>query len=156
MKEQGAKKTPIRSLVSRDVITVEPTLSLERLTEILLDRGISGAPVVDAERRPIGIVSKTDLVRQVFEQHDLTEEPAARPGSLHARARRGVSIPLGREFHDMTPIAFTLREDATVAEAARLMSEHGVHRVPVVDAEGRVSGILSSMDVLRWNAGLIG
>ena len=52
----------------------------------------------------------------------------------------------------MTPVAFTLEETAPLAYAAALMATEGVHRLPVVALDGKVVGILSSMDVLRWMA----
>jgi CBS domain-containing protein len=50
----------------------------------------------------------------------------------------------------MTPVTFTLTEDASVSRAAALMAFERVHRVPVVDAGGKVVGIVSALDVLGW------
>ena len=50
----------------------------------------------------------------------------------------------------MTPVAFTLEETRPMADAIKLMMVERIHRIPVVDHAGRVAGILSTMDVLRW------
>ncbi|MBA3455662.1 MAG: CBS domain-containing protein, partial [Deltaproteobacteria bacterium] len=52
----------------------------------------------------------------------------------------------------MVPIAITLGEKASVAQAASLMALEGVHHLPIVDPTGKLVGILSTMDVVRWLA----
>lgn len=52
----------------------------------------------------------------------------------------------------MTPIAFTLHENGTLSQAAALMAYEGIHRLHVTDQDGRVVGVLSSLDVLEWFA----
>ncbi len=123
----AADLTPISAVMTADVVCVTPELSLDALIELLYERNFSGAPVVDADGRPIGVVSKTDLLR---------EPPPANAivGDV------------------MMPLAFTVSENAPLSQAAALMVEEGVHRLPVVSAEGRVVGLLSSFDVMRWIA----
>ena len=154
----GAGRTPVSALMTTQVLAVRPDVGLEALADLLLERGIGGAPVVDEAGRPVGVVSKTDLMRERLMAGD-TEEVVA-PG-WHPR-RGHFQVEVGRGFHAepppasvsdvMTPAALTLSEDAPVAEAAALMAFEGIHRVPVVAADGRVAGIVTSLDVLRWLA----
>jgi CBS domain-containing protein len=123
----AADLTPISAVMTADVVCVTPDLTLDALLAILLERNFSGAPVVDGEGRPIGVVSKTDLLRE---------------GQL----------PQTTVGDAMMPLVFTLAETAPLSQAAALMVEEGVHRLPVVSAEGRVVGLLSSFDVMRWIA----
>ena len=125
----GAALTPITDVMSADLVCVQPSLDRQALTALLVDRGIGGAPVVDSCGRPIGVVSKSDLVRA-----DLEGTPRPTVADL------------------MIPIAFTLPENASLSHAAALMSEEGVHRVPVVATDGSVIGIVTSLDVVRWLA----
>ena len=152
-----AESTPILEIMTRQVVQVAPDSSVDELTTILLERGISGAPVVDDKGRPLGIVSKTDLLRDHYSRGDSVEVPKM---ELH---RGGVEAPLDRGLHVqpepgptvrdvMTPLAFALPENASVARASALMAVEAVHRIVVVDEAGKVSGILSSLDVLRWLA----
>jgi len=152
-----AEATPVAEIMTRHVVTVPPEMSVEELTSILLERGISGAPVVDEKGRPLGIVSKTDLLRDHHNRGDSVEVSKV---ELH---RGGVEAPLDPGLHVepepgptvrsvMTPLAFALPENASVARASALMAVEVVHRVVVVDESGKVSGILSSLDVLRWLA----
>ncbi len=120
---------PVAAVMTHDVVCVGPDVSIVALTSLLVDRGISGVPVVDDNACPIGMISKTDLLRL----------PAAAPESATVADY-------------MTPITFTLREDAPLAQAAALMAWEGVHRIPVCSAEGDVVGILSTLDVVRWLA----
>jgi CBS domain-containing protein len=141
-----------------NVVCVREDVSIEALTALFLDRGISGAPVVDAAGFPIGVVSKTDIVRERYENGESIDAE-----SLPVRQRRGIDYTLGDSFHTepvargtvgeiMTPLAFTLYEHSPLSQAAALMAYEGVHRVPVVSTDGRVIGVLSSLDVMRWLA----
>jgi CBS domain-containing protein len=117
----------IGQAMTGDVVCVTRDVTLFQIQALLLERGISGVPVVDEDGFPIGIVSKTDLLRARFERRDAD----ATAGDL------------------MMPLAFTLAETQAIEEAAALMATEGVHRVPVVDQEGRVVGILTSLDIVR-------
>jgi len=124
---QRADSTPVSRIMSLNVQCVTEDVRLPALASCLLDGGYSGAPVVDREGKPIGVVSKTDLLRN------------------------GVT-PEGRVKDIMTSISFTLHEDQPVSKASALMAYEGIHRLPVVDTAGKVVGLLSSLDVLHWLA----
>jgi CBS domain-containing protein len=147
---------PVSAIMSSDVVCVQKDLSVEALITLFLERGFSGAPVVDENGHPIGLVSKTDLVRERHDDDGLEErEP------LCVREDGGVEYELGPGFHAaaiaratvadiMMPIVFSLPEHATVAKASSLMVFEGVHRIPVVSPDNQVVGILSSLDILGW------
>ena len=118
----------VADAMSRNVLCVREDLPLAECRRQLLERGITGAPVVDGSERPIGIISRSDLLARV-ELLDF-----------------GVVRDL------MSPLAFTLTEAASLTQAAALMAYEGVHRLPIVSPAGRVVGILSAMDVAAWLA----
>jgi CBS domain-containing protein len=120
-------RVAIADVMSRHVLCVTRDVSVEALTGMFLDRGISAVPVVDEAGHPIGIVSKTDLVRERWEARALVSDI-------------------------MMPLAFTLREDEPLSRAAAVMDFERVHHLPVVAADGRVVGILSSLDFVSWVA----
>ena len=126
-RRERADCTPVSRIMSLNVQCVTEEVTLPVLASCLLDGGYSGVPVVDAEGRPVGVVSKTDVLRH------------------------GVTLD-GRVKDIMTSISFTLEEDQSVSKAAALMAYEGIHRLPVVDANGKVVGLLSSLDVLHWLA----
>jgi CBS domain-containing protein len=117
-------------------IVVSPSTSLRDLALILRERHISGVPVVNDNDRAIGVVSQTDLVAHI-----------TYGGTLEDTVE-----------NIMTALALSLPEDTSVARAAAVMATEGVHRLPVLNSEGKVVGLLSSMDVVRWvakNQGLL-
>ncbi|MCK6544522.1 CBS domain-containing protein [Myxococcota bacterium] len=156
--EKLADQIPVSEVMTSDVVCVHPDLAIEVLIETMLDRGFSGAPVVDKEGRPVGIVSKTDLLRELHERGDTHEVDPAR---LRTKSGRQFAVRTGYHVSElsratvgdvMMPVAFTLSESAPISQAAALMSFEGVHRVPVVSMAGTVVGIVSSLDILRWLA----
>ena len=121
---------PVSEIMSREVACVKADLSVDELEEILIDKGISGTPVVDQLGKPIGIVSKTDL--------------------LH---RKGTSSLDGLKVKDvMMRTAYCIAENEPIARAAGLMAYEGVHRLPVVGTDGTVIGVVSPLDIMRWLA----
>lgn len=127
----GTGATPAEAIMARDVTCVSPDLPVGALAHLLEDTGFSGVPVVDDDDVLIGMVSQSDLL----------------DGS--SRAARTV-----RDL--MMPIAFSMNEHAPVGAIAAMMAYEGVHRVPVVDDEGRVVGLVSALDVARWVAMVTG
>jgi CBS domain-containing protein len=122
----AVSRTPLSAVMARRTVCVQPELTTDGLVAVLLEHNLSGVPVVDADGCPIGVVSKSDLVR-----HGSTPSTV---GEI------------------MTPLAFTLPERAPLGHAAALMVVEGVHRVPIVSDDGQVVGILSALDFARWVA----
>lgn len=147
--------TPISAIMTGDVVCVRPELSVESLSSLLLARGFSGAPVVDEEGRPLGVVSKTDLVRDAGDGETQESVWITRNGRPHQleRGHHLEPIPRATVAEVMTPLTFALPENASISQAAALMVFEDIHRVPVVAADGKVVGIVSSLDVLAWLAG---
>lgn len=119
---------PIGGIMTRDVTCVRAEMPVSALRTLLVERGFGGVPVVDAEGKPIGVVTKTDLLR------------AEAQGEEETRAVRSI----------MTDLAIAVHEGMSIAQASALMAYEGVHRIPVVDDDHRVVGILSALDVLHW------
>ncbi len=148
---RAAAEETVREIMTQPVATITANDTLEAVRNLLIASGVSGLPVVDPEGRPIGMLSKTDLVRaQEYgpEVEELVEErdASARLG-YEARLARLGKAAVGEV---MTQKSVTLPVTATLAQAARIMAEKRIHRVIVVDVHGKVSGIVTSMDLLRW------
>ncbi len=139
----------VRDVMTTAVITVTPDTPVEDIARRLLEHHISGVPVVAEDGRLVGIVSEGDLVRR------LGEEGWARSWWLQllttpeAQARSYVRTH-GRRARDVMSVDLvTARPEMSVAEAARLLEAHRVKRLPVVDAQGRLVGVVSRADLLR-------
>lgn len=146
--EAIAARVGLAQIMTRDVVCVRDDVSAESLAALLIDLGITGAPVVDRDGRPVGVVSRSDLVQLELaeEGREAIDDPTLERGFHVEPPSRGVV----RDF--MMPMAFTLPENASVAHAAALMAYENVHRIPVVATDGAVVGIISALDILRWVA----
>ncbi|MCB9556453.1 MAG: CBS domain-containing protein [Deltaproteobacteria bacterium] len=139
----------VADVMSPSAYCVTPDVSIETVRGLMIDHGISGVPVVDFDGKPIGMVSKTDLVAM---EHDDAGLEVHANEELRQIGERGMHADQfsATAAEVMTPVAFTVDTDTSLSQAAALMAYQAVHRVPVVDNEGRVVGILSALDILRW------
>ena len=141
---------PIGSMMTRSVVRVCEHFSVATLEELLLERNLSGVPVVDDDQKLVGFAAMTDIVRYLHDRENT--------GEASADAGAG----LGWGFHEepepttvahlMAPIAFELRESCPVAKAVSLMAMQHVHRIPVVSDDGELVGIVTSGDIVRYLA----
>ncbi|MEV3858159.1 CBS domain-containing protein [Streptomyces sp. NPDC050095] len=143
------KHTRTRDVMTVDVVTAKYATPFKEVARLLAEHRISGLPVIDEDEKVLGVVSETDLMyRQA--------EPAV-PGTRPSRLRR-----LSRSRRDntrraaartagalMSTPAITVPARAMVAEAARTMAGHKVERLPVVEENGRLVGIVTRHDILQ-------
>jgi CBS domain-containing protein len=126
-------------------VTVSPETTLKEVAERMLEHRVSGVPVVDADGRVVGVVSEADFV---------TGETGGAGGEgMIARARAIVSpaaVAISRTAGEaMSSPAVTIRPDETVMHAASLIAGRGVKRLPVVDDDDRLVGIIARADIVR-------
>jgi CBS domain-containing protein len=136
----------VRAVMTQDVATVEETTPYKTVADLLAERRISAVPVLDGDGRVAGVVSEADLLFKVEYEGD-SAEGSFLDRQLHRGARAKAAGTLARDV--MTSPAVTVPPDAAVAEAARTMDRRKVKRLPVVDADGRLVGIVSRRDLLR-------
>ena len=154
------KTQTLRDLMNPHIVTVSDEMTTDDLARYLLEREISGAFVVDDQGRLVGVVSMTDVGRNLAEPSD-DMWPAG--SSFY---RDDVSEPtledLGQRFVEqraitvrdvMTPMIHEVPVTATVSEAARIMVDRHIHRLLVTQGNDPV-GILTSTDLLKMVAGL--
>ncbi|WP_405085557.1 CBS domain-containing protein [Microbispora sp. NBC_01389] len=146
----------VRDVMTSEVASVNGSTPFRDVTEIMIAHGISAVPVVDGEGHVIGLVSEADLLRKEEFREQFYREGYRPP--LRARLREAVGHRAVRTQERargvtaaelMSAPAFTIRPYTSVVTAARLMSGHGVKRLPVVDDEDVLVGILSRHDLLK-------
>ncbi len=138
-----------RDVMTRNVVTVGPDTAVSEIARLLLEKRISGVPVVESDGRLVGIVSEGDLMRRV-------EEGGPRRGSwwlamLGIPEERAIEYVRthGRRARDvMTRQLVTVTPDTPIGKVARLLEEEHIKRVPAVE-DGRLVGIISRADLLR-------
>lgn len=146
--------TLARDIMKREVISVPTSMDLRDLAKLFLQRGITGAPVVDARGELAGVVSQTDLI-----YYGLTRNDELVLDSLFYQTARmdGQHIQRGFQIEDMntgvvqdvmTPLVHSVTERASVDAVVRMMTRKHIHRV-IVRKGRKVAGIISALDVLQ-------
>jgi len=139
----------VRDLMTEDVLTIGPEAPLKDVAAILVEHGISGLPVCDAEGKVLGVISEGDIL---YKEHDPAESHLGGPlgwmieGTLDLDGAIKAKALTARQA--MTAPVITIAPYRSVADAARLMCERGVNRLPVVQ-DGRLVGIVTRADLVR-------
>jgi CBS-domain-containing membrane protein len=136
----------VRNVMTREVVTVTEQAPFSELVRLLAVHKISALPVVTNTGWVVGVVSEADLLHKEEYQEDYDGE-----GWLQRRRRRVARAKAaGRTAGElMSAPAITVAADATVPMAAKLLARHGIKRLPVVDDQHRLVGIVSRADLLR-------
>lgn len=130
----------VQDVMTIEVITVTPEHSLKEAARLMVDNGISGIPVVEGGSVVVGIITEADF---------LVRDPGPRPRLLSVFFDEGVSAPSELVGDVMTRHPVVVFEDTTLSEAGRTMANKNVKRLPVVDADGHIVGIISRSDIVR-------
>jgi CBS domain-containing protein len=137
----------VRDVMTQNVITVKEGTPFEVIAAALRTHRVSAFPVLDEASRVIGVVSESDLLAKLALG---IQDDAVVPGMITGILRR-------QQLHKaqavtaadlMTSPAYSVLPEDTVEQAARIMYLRNVKRLPVVDGEGRLAGIVSRADVL--------
>ncbi|MFE2547384.1 CBS domain-containing protein [Streptomyces sp. NPDC059355] len=115
----------VADLMTHTAVTVRRTTAFKEIARLLKEFDITAMPVTDETGHPVGVVSEADLLRR----------------------RHAGGAATAEEL--MTSPAVTARPEWNVVRAARVMQRHRVKRLPVVDEEGRVVGVLSRSDLIQ-------
>lgn len=132
----------VSEVMSREVVCVHAGVDLRTVGWLLTHHKINGVPVVDDERRPVGMVTRTDLVRAAGEMR--LEQEAFIDSFDPVRA-----APPARNAGALMSEVTTVREHDTLGVVARLFRDRRFHAAPVVGDDGRLVGVVSALDLLR-------
>ncbi len=145
--ERLSRSLTARDVMTRDVHTVFADAPLSEAAALMAERGVSGLPVVDAERKVLGVISEKDFLSGLAEGR-----ARSFMGLLSAclESAQCVSAELSRlragDLMSRPPVC--IRESTPVAEIGALFSERNINRAPVTDEDGRLRGIVSRGDIL--------
>lgn len=149
--------TTVADIMTCEVFAVSPKTDLVTAARLLADRHISGAPVVDEHRRPIGVLALTDLAdpeRETSERIGESKYYLLTDHSTRIDWGEDAVTPAGIVADVMSPFVLSTEPTTTLQGAAQRMVSEDVHRLLVVD-HGRLVGIVTSMDVLRGFLGAV-
>jgi CBS domain-containing protein len=146
--KEGLPDVKVSEVMQREVATLHPDSPITAVVELLLDKDFTAVPVVDDQDKVVGMVSDNDLL--------------TRGGmKVTISLKRATDLDYVRGLHDslenphrkvsevMTSQVVTITPDAILARAARLMVEKHLKRLPVVDSDGKLVGILGRLDILN-------
>jgi len=135
----GARSDLVRDVMTRDVRVACPETTLRELVRVIRDHHVHGLPVVDDLRRVLGIVAVSDLLGdELAAEHVRTR--------LEHRGRvRSVGLTAGEI---MTSPAVTIDQEQTLSQTARVLHQRHIARLPVVEHDGRLIGIVTRSDLL--------
>ena len=145
-------------LMTPDPVSIEADAPVREATALLTDRGIGAAPVIDEAGRPLGVLSRTDIVS--FDRQRVEHVPAGREyyNETDRVSPAGERLGSGFEVEDvdhtpvrelMTPVVFSVPLHTPAELVVRELLERKIHRVFVVDHDGVLVGVISATDVLR-------
>jgi CBS domain-containing protein len=140
----------VKDVMTHLVVTFQPSDSIHEAARRLSQNHISGAPVV-TKGKVVGIVTEYDIVRAVAGPAPVDRKPSCLDVlTLDSHGTNGNGEPKGLGVQDiMTRHVIVIPDDGTIWEAATAIERHGVKRLPVVDVQGHLCGIISRADLVR-------
>ncbi|HHY36330.1 MAG TPA: CBS domain-containing protein [Firmicutes bacterium] len=145
-----------REIMTTPVISVGPETKLAEVVRVMAEKNISGVPVVDGENVVVGIISETDIVAYAGKTEAVRLIGSSAWISPYEERTGGVMYRKGFELLANTPVervmakkVITVKEDTPGLEVARIMNRKKINRVPVVDAAGKLVGLITRADLVR-------
>lgn len=155
LKEINMSKT-VADVMTSEVLTVKKETSLTEAIQILADKKISALPVVDETGKLVGILSESDLMWQesgveappyimLLDSIIYLQNPAQHDKKIH----KALGQTVGEVMSDRR---LTIQPHQSVREAARLMHDEKIRRLPVIGEQEQVIGIITQGDIVRMMA----
>ncbi|MEU2156072.1 CBS domain-containing protein [Streptomyces sp. NPDC019396] len=145
------KHDRVGTVMTSEVVRARSDTTFREIVQAFDQYRISGLPVVDDDDKVIGVLSETDLLTRAMETEN--QQQTAHRLSWPWRTRRGQTVDAGIQKLNadqlMTHPAITVHAEESIALAARTLAEHHVERLPVVDEEERLVGIVTRRDLLQ-------
>jgi len=148
-----------KEVMTTSVISIKADTPLKKAAEILDENFFSGVPVVDDDNHLIGIISETDILRYT---QQIIGQPLRDPHRVFTKSKEVLHVDIthrGIEVIElvasttvetlMTLDVISAVEDTSIYEVIRLMQEHNINRVPVVDEENKLQGIITRADIIN-------
>jgi CBS domain-containing protein len=153
---EDAMHTRVSEIMDSRTLCIEATFPADELMPLMIARNVARIAVVDSSGGALGIITRTDLLLRrhldLTYRHTSSVRQVAGTRPVSSVGPK-VEAPAVRTVRDvMSGGAFALSEAAPVARAAALMAYEGVECIVVISQHGRVVGLLSSLDIVRWVA----
>ena len=124
-----------KTIMKRDVITLCPHDTLDKAIELLVEKDITGIPVINEDHTLAGIITEKDILKYMYEQDTI-------------RSLTDSNLCEHTVFHVMTMNVITFEEETPISEICECLSQHEFRRVPIIDSNGKLVGIISRKDII--------
>jgi CBS domain-containing protein len=149
---------PAADLMVPKLVWVRPTTTVQEAVSLLTEKGISAIPVLDEDGEAVGVLSLSDIVA-----HDNQNYAHLQPGEEYYRKQEFVirlkeTRPRLYQIEQtkavlvqdiMTPVVYSVARNAAAATVVDAMLSLGVHRLFVTDEDGKIVGVISTLDIIR-------
>ena len=142
------QRVKVREIMTREVLTVPAEMPLWEVAQSMAARGVSGVPVVERSGKVVGVISEKDFLR-VMGAKEYPNFMAVIARCLKEKGCVVAPIQQSTAGEIMSRPPVVVSEDAPVVEVVRILRERTINRVPVVDSEGKIVGIVSRGDILK-------
>ena len=139
-------QTRVRDVMTPEPVSVQTGEPADQVMKMLLSANFTGIPVVDAENRPVGVVSQSDLIYRAGMPVRLALMAQSDPERLKT-VIQGLAVKITQDI--MTQPAVTVQETDPLTHAVDTMLKNEVKRLPVVNEAGFLTGMLSRMDIFQ-------
>jgi CBS domain-containing protein len=140
----------VREMMTTAVVTATPETPLKEVARRMVERAVSGIPIVEADGRVVGVVSEADFLVKERGAEGIRHRPLAWLFGESRATRHAIEKVQAVVARDaMTSPAVTIAAERSVRDAADLMIERRVNRLPVVDEAGTLVGIVTRADIVR-------
>jgi CBS domain-containing membrane protein len=145
-RERRSTMVPVQSVMTENVIFATRDTSIHEAARLLSEHKITGMPVISEDKRVIGVISEADILSPGGSKKENTVDKLLRalrgkPGTKRVDAERVEDA--------MNTPAITTLPDADIKEVAAVLDMHRIKRLPVVDHDGKLIGIISRGDIIR-------
>ena len=147
-------------MMNTQVVKVHPEDNLADVVRILLEHKISGLPVLDDENKVVGMITGKDLLKY-SEILEVDDNPLDFSRSFRLHTYTAKSIPdenntdiflITRVKEVMSKTVISVKENSSFHDVVILMKEHKINRIPVIDEDGRLKGLITRTDLLNYIA----
>jgi CBS-domain-containing membrane protein len=145
-RERLSTMVPVREVMTKDVVTASKGMNVHEAARLLSEHRISGMPVVDDSKRVIGVISEADILflTGISTEHRLRDILRRLLGEPQPARKVGEKV---EDIMSIPPI--TALADDDVRQVAAVLDERRIKRLPVVDEDGKLIGIISRADIVR-------
>lgn len=144
--QQRILHIPVREVMTRRVVAIGPDADLHEAAHVLSEHKISGMPVVDKSNQVVGVISQADILvlAGMHKEHTFKDVLRKILGEPMPVRKAGDKV---KDVMSFPPI--TSKADDEVGDVAQILDERRIKRLPVVDEEGKLIGVISRADIIR-------